>query len=150
MDPEFICQEYLEDPAICDDMGEPKGQCANCGDKWYNHSISDTPEADLWRNNFDDSIEVISAYQKIQNLERERNALKDKLSGKIEMGTVCIASKQYIDELLSEIERLKIESKQGSDVALQMTVRLHEVADERDLLRDLVKNLKKQLDLSEN
>jgi len=34
------CGKYLEDPAICDDMGEPKGQCAYCGCKYYEHPLS--------------------------------------------------------------------------------------------------------------
>ena len=30
----------MEDPVICDDMGEPKGQCALCGCKYYEHNLS--------------------------------------------------------------------------------------------------------------
>lgn len=40
------CGEYLEDPYICDYMGEPKGQCANCGYKWYEHELDALPECD--------------------------------------------------------------------------------------------------------
>lgn len=36
------CSHYVEDPAICDDVGEPKGQCANCGEKWYDHDMTST------------------------------------------------------------------------------------------------------------
>lgn len=34
------CRKYMEDPVICDDMGEPKGQCALCGCKYYEHNLS--------------------------------------------------------------------------------------------------------------
>lgn len=37
--PKTDCQSYLEDPAICDDTGSPKGQCANCGYKETDHLI---------------------------------------------------------------------------------------------------------------
>jgi len=33
------CGNYEEDPHICDDVGETKGQCANCGAKWYEHNL---------------------------------------------------------------------------------------------------------------
>jgi hypothetical protein len=33
-----VCSSYEEDPAICDDMGEPKGQCVHCGYKWFDHN----------------------------------------------------------------------------------------------------------------
>ncbi len=36
---ETLCQDYVEDPAICDDLGEPKGQCVNCGYKEHEHLI---------------------------------------------------------------------------------------------------------------
>lgn len=32
------CQEFAEDLCVCDDVGEPKGQCANCGAKYYEHN----------------------------------------------------------------------------------------------------------------
>jgi hypothetical protein len=38
------CAAYVEDGTVCDDMGEPKGQCANCGGKWYDHRIDVLPE----------------------------------------------------------------------------------------------------------
>jgi hypothetical protein len=37
------CFWYNEDPAICDDIGEPKGQCVHCGAKWYEHDINALP-----------------------------------------------------------------------------------------------------------
>ncbi len=33
------CKVYVEDPYICDDVGEPKGQCLTCGAKWYEHNL---------------------------------------------------------------------------------------------------------------
>lgn len=33
------CVEYVEDPNITYDFGEPKGQCAKCGYKWYEHNV---------------------------------------------------------------------------------------------------------------
>lgn len=38
------CQDYIEDPCICYDFGEPKGQCRNCGYAWYEHDVSVLPE----------------------------------------------------------------------------------------------------------
>ncbi len=38
------CRTYHEDPCICDDLGEPKGQCAHCGAKWYEHDVQYLPE----------------------------------------------------------------------------------------------------------
>lgn len=38
------CKEYVEDWAICDDVGEPKGQCESCGEKWFRHSDDALPE----------------------------------------------------------------------------------------------------------
>lgn len=40
------CSNYIEDPFICDDVGEPKGQCVNCGHKWYEHSVDILPIED--------------------------------------------------------------------------------------------------------
>jgi len=42
MDPITIsnCFWYDEDQFVCDDIGEPKGQCAHCGAKWYEHNIN--------------------------------------------------------------------------------------------------------------
>lgn len=33
------CDEYKEDTCVCDSQGEPKGQCVNCGAKWYEHNL---------------------------------------------------------------------------------------------------------------
>lgn len=33
------CSAYVEDMAVCDDTGEPKGQCLNCGGKWHEHRL---------------------------------------------------------------------------------------------------------------
>lgn len=38
------CNKYIEDQFICFDSGEPKGQCANCGAKWYDHRLEVLPE----------------------------------------------------------------------------------------------------------
>jgi hypothetical protein len=38
------CSAFLEDWAVCDDMGEPKGQCSHCGYKWYDHALDALPE----------------------------------------------------------------------------------------------------------
>ena len=38
------CNKYAEDQFICDDVGEPKGQCARCGFKWFEHSDEALPE----------------------------------------------------------------------------------------------------------
>ena len=40
----FGCPQYAEDPYICDDTGEPKGQCGYCGGKWYEHALLALPE----------------------------------------------------------------------------------------------------------
>ena len=37
------CSVYVEDQCVCDDMGEPKGQCSNCGAKWYEHKLEVLP-----------------------------------------------------------------------------------------------------------
>jgi len=37
------CGCYVEDPYICDDLGEPKGQCQMCGSKWYEHTLDVLP-----------------------------------------------------------------------------------------------------------
>jgi hypothetical protein len=41
---ESECTQYVEDAAICDDTGEPKGQCLNCGAKWDKHPDSALPD----------------------------------------------------------------------------------------------------------
>jgi len=38
------CSAFFEDWAVCDDMGEPKGQCLHCGYKWYDHALAALPE----------------------------------------------------------------------------------------------------------
>ena len=38
------CNSYVEDPNIYFSCGEPKGQCLNCGDKWYNHKLETLSE----------------------------------------------------------------------------------------------------------
>jgi hypothetical protein len=40
------CTKYIEDFAVCDDIGEPKGQCINCGYKWYEHNLTGDGEND--------------------------------------------------------------------------------------------------------
>lgn len=44
VDQQQACSAYLEDWAVCDDTGEPKGQCTHCGYKWYDHSLNALPE----------------------------------------------------------------------------------------------------------
>lgn len=41
------CKKYEEDHAICDDTGEPKGQCGHCGDKYFAHRNSALPVSEL-------------------------------------------------------------------------------------------------------
>ena len=38
------CQNYIEDPCVCDDIGDPKGQCLLCGCKWWEHDVNFLPE----------------------------------------------------------------------------------------------------------
>lgn len=40
------CLNYVEDPYVCygDEEASPKGQCINCGAKWYEHLIDALPE----------------------------------------------------------------------------------------------------------
>lgn len=40
------CTSYEEDQFICDDVGQPKGQCAYCGYKWYEHTLDALPECE--------------------------------------------------------------------------------------------------------
>ncbi len=40
------CLLYVEDPYVCDDLGEPKGQCAHCGAKWFEHDLLALPESE--------------------------------------------------------------------------------------------------------
>ena len=44
VDQQQACSAYLEDWAVCDDTGEPKGQCSHCGYKWYDHALDALPE----------------------------------------------------------------------------------------------------------
>jgi hypothetical protein len=37
------CKNFVEDQAICDSQGDPKGQCVNCGYKWDDHDQSALP-----------------------------------------------------------------------------------------------------------
>ena len=37
------CPVYLEDSSVCDSEGETKGQCRNCGAKWYEHDLNALP-----------------------------------------------------------------------------------------------------------
>lgn len=37
------CSAFVEDPFVCYDFGEPKGQCANCGFKDTDHEKSAMP-----------------------------------------------------------------------------------------------------------
>ena len=57
------CNNYVEDGAICDDGGNPKGQCANCGDKWFRHWNFALPEDELLGidniRNYQDMLEKI-------------------------------------------------------------------------------------------
>lgn len=46
MSSEIPCRNYIEDQCVCYDFGEPKGQCANCGYKWYDHKLESLPEED--------------------------------------------------------------------------------------------------------
>ena len=38
------CEQYVEDEAIAYSDGSPKGQCRNCGSKWYEHRDTALPE----------------------------------------------------------------------------------------------------------
>jgi len=40
------CSSYVEDFTVCFSDEEPKGQCANCGAKWFEHEISVLPESE--------------------------------------------------------------------------------------------------------
>lgn len=33
------CFDYVEDTAICDGAGDPKGQCVHCGGPWHEHPV---------------------------------------------------------------------------------------------------------------
>lgn len=59
------CKQYVEDPCICYGDGEPKGQCATCGAKWWDHELDALPHID--RQNYHE----IREHQR--GLEKERN-----------------------------------------------------------------------------
>ena len=59
------CGKYFEDWTICYSDGEPKGQCANCGDKWFNHDPLLFPE--------DERAGVESIYQYQQSLLKKND-----------------------------------------------------------------------------
>ena len=40
------CDHYVQDPYVCDMGGEPKGQCGNCGYKWYEHDLDAIPDSE--------------------------------------------------------------------------------------------------------
>jgi hypothetical protein len=61
--------------------------------------MSDTPETDLLCG------EVVPA-KFARLLERERNEARQKLSEKVFMGEVCIASREYIDGIEKERDEL--------------------------------------------
>ena len=42
-----ICNSYVEDTCVCSSDGEPKGQCKNRGNKWYEHSLGILSGEDL-------------------------------------------------------------------------------------------------------
>ena len=69
--------------------------------------MSDTPETDAWMLGTEDFVNTCIPLAR--KLERERDAALAKLSGKIEMGTVCVASKAFIDEI--ECERDSSEAR---------------------------------------
>ena len=52
------CNNYVEDAAIADDDGEPKGQCVHCGDKWFRHFNFALPESEI-----DDTLQDIRDFQ---------------------------------------------------------------------------------------
>lgn len=53
-------KNYIEDPAICDDMGESKGQCC-CGAKWYEHRIESLPDDEK------ESAEAVQKYRGVSD-----------------------------------------------------------------------------------
>ncbi len=55
------CYTYEECQFVCDDLGEPKGQCAHCGYKWYEHRKEVLPADEQ------EHYEAIVAFQKTLN-----------------------------------------------------------------------------------
>jgi hypothetical protein len=55
------CQKYVEDPFVCYGDGDPKGQCQNCGAKWFEHRVEALPEEDR------ESALGVQAYRGISN-----------------------------------------------------------------------------------
>jgi hypothetical protein len=41
------CLWYAENPYVCDDCGDPKGQCLYCGAKWYEHDLRALPDDEI-------------------------------------------------------------------------------------------------------
>lgn len=67
------CSAFLEDNAICDDVGEPKGQCV-CGWHERDHKSSDTLETDSLDSTIRDVHDGYFAMTNLaRKLERERN-----------------------------------------------------------------------------
>ena len=68
------CKKYEEDSCITYDDGEPKGQCANCGDKWYEHDLEALPEHER-----EGALEIREYQHKVQAaLEKTREPYKKK------------------------------------------------------------------------
>ena len=64
--------------------------------------MSDTPETDaLYRDDHRPNL-----MDHARHLERERNEARQKLSEKVFMGEVCIASREYIDGIEKERDEL--------------------------------------------
>ena len=63
-----ICNNFVLDQCVCDDCGEPKGQCANCG--YMDHEHTNTMEAD--RNAINEQNNVVNRERyKLRVLESE-------------------------------------------------------------------------------
>ena len=63
-----ICNNFVEDLCVCDDCGEPKGQCANCG--YMEHEHTNTRETD--RKAIHTQNDVVSSEKyKLRVLEHE-------------------------------------------------------------------------------
>jgi hypothetical protein len=67
-----------------------------------------------------------------QKLERERDAALAKLSGKIEMGTVCVASKAFIDGIEKERDDAREGERFNASVAAKSISRASSAEIERD------------------
>lgn len=66
---------------------------------------------------------------------RRRQFSTEILSEKLQLEEDLGRSRETIERQAGTIAKLREESNMGNDVALQMTVRLHQVADERDELK---------------